>query len=73
MAAMGVSDPDQVGPDQLRMVVKPGRTVSYAEYYDWLQPGQLLDGAPEDWVDDWELARTDTFRAPVTSTKGDER
>ncbi len=73
MAAMGVSDPDQVGPDQLRMVVKPGRTVSYAEYYDWLQPGQLLDGAPEDWVDDWKLARTDTFRAPVTSTKGDER
>ena len=55
------------------MVVKPGRTVSYAEYYDWLQPGQLLDGAPEDWVDDWKLARTDTFRAPVTSTKGDER
>ena len=71
MASMGATRPKEIAPDQLRMVVDVGRTVSYAEHYDWLEPGQLLDGAPAAWAADWALARTDTFHAPrATARKG---
>jgi len=61
MASMGAAHPDDLTPDQLRMVVGAGRTVSYADYYSWLEPGQLLDGAPQDWALDWDRASAETF------------
>lgn len=61
MRSMGASRPEDLNPDQLRMVVSAGRTVSYADYYSWLKPGQLLDGAPQDWANDWARASAATF------------
>lgn len=66
MASMGARQPADLTPDQLRMVVSAGRTVSYADYYSWLEPGQLLDGAPQDWANDWARASADAFVTSAT-------
>ncbi len=73
MASMGASRPEDLAPEQLRMVVDVGRIVSYAEHYEWLAPGQLLDGPPADWAADWAVARADTFARPTAHTKGEAR
>ena len=61
MAAMGVGAPDQLSPSHLRRNVTTTETRSYAEIYEWLAPGQLLEDPPEAWAADWELASADRF------------
>ncbi|WP_062516974.1 FMN-binding glutamate synthase family protein [Demequina gelatinilytica] len=73
MASMGARRPEDLTPDQLRLVVGPGETVSYADRYTWLAPGELLEDPPENWRDDWERASTATFAAARTTTRGDTR
>ena len=62
MASMGVSDPAELTPAMLRRNVSPTEARSYAELYEWLAPGQLLDSAPASWAEDWQAASADTFR-----------
>ena len=73
MASMGVRRPEDLAPDQLRLVIGPGETVSYADRYGWLEPGELLDDPPANWRSDWSLASADTFRTPHVTTRGDTR
>ncbi len=67
MASMGVRDPGELTPDLLRRIVSPTCHQSYAELYEWLSPGQLLQEPPETWVADWAAASADTFRTPTAS------
>ncbi|WP_309132779.1 FMN-binding glutamate synthase family protein [Brevibacterium sp.] len=61
MAAMGVTHPDQLEPTMLRRNVSPSESWSYAKLYEWLEPGELLNGAPSEWAADWKAARPDSF------------
>ncbi|MFD7866813.1 FMN-binding glutamate synthase family protein [Streptomyces sp. NPDC057682] len=61
MAAMGVRDPGELSPAQLRRRLDPRTVLSYAELYDWLRPGELVDGPPPEWAADWRAADPDTF------------
>ncbi|MGP9022926.1 FMN-binding glutamate synthase family protein [Streptomyces sp. BR1] len=61
MAAMGVRDPHELRPDLLMRRIDPTTVRSYAELYEWLAPGQLLDEAPKTWAADWAAADPDTF------------
>jgi hypothetical protein len=36
-------------------------TKSYAELYEWLEPGQLLAEPVQGWDHDWRAASADTF------------
>ncbi len=38
------------------------RTRTYAEIYEWLMPGELLDGPPQSWLSDWIEASAEEFR-----------
>ena len=67
MAAMGVHHPDELTPQMLRRNVTETETASYAELYDWLQPGQLLDEAPPHWAPAWAAASADDFGPPVAA------
>jgi hypothetical protein len=69
IASMGLSSPDQVGPHHLVRRVDQVTSCSYAELYEWLAPGQLLDEPPESWLADWQRADPDSFRPrePVRS------
>jgi glutamate synthase domain-containing protein 2 len=63
MGSMGVSDPSGVQPWMLMRRVDEVSAHSYAELYDWLQPGELLDDPPVSWSADWERAHPDRFAA----------
>ncbi|MGB6765423.1 glutamate synthase-related protein, partial [Mycobacterium sp.] len=61
MGSMGVSDPSMLNPHMLRKRVSPTEQRSYAELYEWLAPGELLNHAPATWRSDWEVANPDSF------------
>ena len=63
LASMGLTGADQLRPSMLRRRVDHERVLSYADMFDHLAPGELLDSAPAGWRPDWELADPDTFRA----------
>ena len=65
MASCGASTPDELTPNMLRQVIAPGVTRSYEALYTWLEPGQLIDDAPEAWAEAWDQASPDEFRLPV--------
>ena len=64
MASMGVADPADLTPHMLRKKMSPTVQRSYAEIYEWLLPGVLVEDPPESWVADWSAADPTTFRPP---------
>ncbi len=68
IASMGLHSPAEVGPHHLVRRVDHVTSRSYAELYEWLAPGQLLDDPPESWLADWERADPDSFAPrPITA------
>ena len=61
MASMGVTDPGALSPHMLRKRLGPVMQQSYAEIYEWLEPGALLREPPAGWASDWALADADAF------------
>jgi len=61
VASMGLRSPAEVGPHHLVRRVNHIVSESYAELYEWLSPGQLLDDPPGRWATDWERADPDSF------------
>jgi glutamate synthase domain-containing protein 2 len=61
MASMGVTDPARLTPHMLMRRDVDSHSRSYAEIYQWLEPGQLLHEPPEFWAADWERADPDSF------------
>ena len=60
---MGLHSPADVSPHHLVRRLNHIDSKSYAELYEWLTPGQLLDDVPASWRDDWERADPDSFAA----------
>jgi glutamate synthase domain-containing protein 2 len=62
MASMGVDDPSKLTPHLLMRRVDEQQTSSYADLYEWLEPGELASGDPrESWAADWSRASADSF------------
>ena len=61
IASMGLHSPAEVGPHHLVRRVDHISSRSYAELYEWLEPGQLLEEPPESWQADWARADPDSF------------
>ena len=63
MASMGVHGPSELRPHMLRRRLDHQRVVSYADLFEHLRPGELLDSPPEGkWAQDWALADPDRFQ-----------
>jgi len=62
VASMGLSGFHELSPAMLNRRVDGQRSRTYAEIYDWLMPGELLEDAPEAWRSDWIEASADEFR-----------
>jgi glutamate synthase domain-containing protein 2 len=66
IASMGLASPADITPHHLVRRVDFVRSRSYAELYEWLEPGTLLDAdPPESWRADLKRADPDDF-APKT-------
>ncbi len=63
MASMGIDDPAKLEPRHVVRRVDQYTTMNYADLYEWLEPGQLLDAPPADWAADWARADADSFAA----------
>lgn len=71
IASMGLAGPGEVGPHHLVRRLNHIDSQSYAELYEWLDEGALLDDPPESWRDDWKRADPDSFAArPIDPTTG---
>jgi glutamate synthase domain-containing protein 2 len=65
IASMGLNSPSEVGPHHLVRRVDHVTSASYAELYEWLAPGQLLDEPPRTWAADWARADPDSFHPHI--------
>ncbi|NLG47994.1 FMN-binding glutamate synthase family protein [Gordonia sp. (in: high G+C Gram-positive bacteria)] len=61
IASMGLQSFDDLHPSMLMRTVAPNESKSYAEIYEWLEPGQLLEDPPDSWLQDWEYSSADAF------------
>jgi glutamate synthase domain-containing protein 2 len=61
VASMGLSSPAEVGPHHLARRVDHVHSKSYADLYEWLAPGSLLNDPPDSWLVDWRRADPDSF------------
>jgi len=62
----GLHGPSEVQPWMLMRRVEQVATSSYADLYEWLESGELLDAPPESWAADWRRADPDSFKARRT-------
>ena len=61
-AAAGLEHPGEFRPDQIWQRVQPYKIRRLSQLYDFMEPGQLLEGhTPEAMADSWEHARSDRF------------
>lgn len=61
MASLGVASPSDLHPDMLRRNMSEGVSASYAELFEWLEPGQLLHDPPPAWQQAWTQADPSVF------------
>jgi glutamate synthase domain-containing protein 2 len=62
VASMCLDGFHELTPAMLNRRIAGQRNRTYAEIYEWLMPGELLDEAPESWRSDWIEASADEFR-----------
>lgn len=61
VASMGLDSFDQLTPAMLNRRIDGVTTRTYAELYEWLMPGELLEDPPSDWLTDWIDADSSRF------------
>lgn len=61
VASMGLNGFHELSPAMLNRRIQGQRTQTYAEIYDWLMPGELLEDPPKSWRSDWVEASADEF------------
>ena len=64
IGAAGLRGPHELRPWHLMRRVQPNEVRHYAEIYDYLEPGELLQSSvPPDYRRAWEAAAADTFES----------
>jgi glutamate synthase domain-containing protein 2 len=61
VASMGLDGFAELTPSMLNRRIDSHRSRTYAEIYEWLMPGELLDCPPENWLSDWIEASAEEF------------
>ncbi len=61
IAAMGLTDTGQLGPELLKRRIDSNTVKNYAQLYPYLESGQLLTEPPENWLADWNTASSKSF------------
>jgi glutamate synthase domain-containing protein 2 len=69
IGSMGARHPSEIEPWMLIRRVDESRTSSFAELYEWLEPGELLSDPPPSWAADWQRADPDSFKGRPTRSK----
>ena len=62
-AAQGLDHPGEFTPHHMMRRIDEIEVRSFAEIYEWLDEGELLDGGPESWAGHWQMAEPSSFVA----------
>lgn len=63
IASMGLDSFGELHPGLLNRRAAADLTATYAQLYEWLEPGELLTGPRASWQDDWAAANPRDWRA----------
>ncbi|HWG28707.1 MAG TPA: hypothetical protein VG296_31620 [Actinospica sp.] len=61
IASMGLEGPHQLSPGMLMRRIDHHAVSTFAEIFEWLEPGQLLAEPSHSWAADCEAAHPDRF------------
>ncbi len=61
VASVGLEHARQLEPALLMRRINPTTVKSYADLYNYLEPGELVGQPPEEWREDWLRASADSF------------
>lgn len=61
VASMGLDSFAELTPAMLNRRIDYSRSRTYAEIYEWLMPGELLECPPEAWLSDWIESNAEEF------------
>jgi glutamate synthase domain-containing protein 2 len=61
VASMGLESFSELTPSMLNRRIDSAHNRTYAEIYEWLMPGELLECPPEAWLSDWIEASAEEF------------
>ncbi len=71
IGAAGLTHPGQISPSQIMMRLSPVEAKSFAEVYEFLEPGELLRGtAHPAYAHIWAMADINSF-APIEKPDGE--
>ena len=59
---MGLAGFHELSPAMLNRRTQNQGTRTYAEIYDWLMPGELLEEPPQSWLSDWIESSAEVFQ-----------
>jgi glutamate synthase domain-containing protein 2 len=63
LAALGLDSPEEISPSHLLRRVSAFETRSYHDLFEWLAPGELVDGTNREvWDREWQQADASRFR-----------
>lgn len=62
MGSMGLHGPSEIEPWMLVRRVDEVTTSSFADLFEWLEPGELLASPRASWAADWQRADPDSFK-----------
>jgi glutamate synthase domain-containing protein 2 len=66
VCAAGIDHATDLTPAHVQRRISARETATLAESYEWLEPGQLIDGgAKHGWFADWQRASIDSFSAKM--------
>ena len=66
-AAHGLDHPGEFTPQHMMRRISEVEVRSFAEIYEWLDEGELLDGGPESWAGHWGAADPSRFAVGAES------
>lgn len=61
VASMGLDSFSELTPSMLNRRIDSYRNGTYAEIYEWLMPGELLESPPDTWLSDWIESSAEEF------------
>ena len=61
VASMGLDSFAELSPSMLNRRIDSYRSGTYAEIYEWLMPGELLESPPDTWLSDWIESSAEEF------------
>ena len=56
VASQGLDHPRDLTANHMMRRISETEVLSFGEIYEWLEPGELLNGPPDRWARHWEAA-----------------